>query len=425
MKVFKFGGASVKDSYAVRNLAKILNNYKDEDIVVVISAMDKITNALEDLLDSKMLKHENVEKKADQITAFHQEIINDLFPSDHPIHKEIGGLLSDLRTLASRKPDFHYDREYDQLVSFGEILSTRIIHEYLLQENITSTWLDARNVIKTDNTWRAARVDMMQSEYLISSVWESKGNRRQQLITQGFIGSDDRKRTTTLGREGSDFTAAVFAYALQAEEVVTWKDVPGLFNADPKRFERARQIKHISFRETIELSYYGAKIIHPNTIKPLQNKNIPLKVKSFLNPEDEGSVINHDTSYDGNMESYIIKSNQVLISMLSRDYEFITENSLSFIFAKFASYNMKINLMQNSAITFTACVDRDDEKIASLILDLRDRYHIRYNEELELLTIRNFNENIIGQLTKNKEILVEQRSRTTVQFVMKPEGIAE
>lgn len=421
MKVFKFGGASVRDANAVRNLAKILRNSLHEDLVVVVSAMDKITNALEDLLYSKMQQEADVKEKADHIAGFHKQIIRDLFPSDHTVHQDVDKLLMELKELAFREPDYHYDREYDQLVSYGEILSTRIIYEYLLQENISCIWLDARNVIKTDSSWRAARVDLVQSEYLISSLWHPQENKPQLILTQGFIGSDDRKRTTTLGREGSDFTAAVFGYALTAEEVVTWKDVPGLFNADPKLFEKARQIEHISFRETIELSYYGAKIIHPNTIKPLQNKSIPLKVKSFVNPEDKGSVINQDTSHDGIVESYIIKSDQVLISLLSRDYEFITENSLSFIFAKFASYNMKINLMQNSAITFTACVDRNDEKIASLILDLRSQYHIRYNEDLELLTIRHFNESIIEQLTKGKEILVEQRNRTTVQFVMKPE----
>ncbi|MFO8087346.1 MAG: aspartate kinase [Bacteroidales bacterium] len=420
MKVFKFGGASVQNAEAVRNLKEILRQEQEKELVVVVSAMDKITNALEALLAAKMNDSADVNVHLEKILHFHRAIAKELFAASHPFFQELDDLFSELRALAGEPPRYDYDREYDRLVCYGELLSSKIIHSYLQQEAVDSTWLDARQVIKTDRVYRAARVDLPQTSYLIQSVWKTDGAATKLLLSQGFIGSDDRNQPTTLGREGSDFTAAIFAYALDAEEVVTWKDVPGLFNADPNVFEHAERLEQISFRETIELSYYGAKIIHPNTIKPLQNKGIPLKVKSFLKPKDAGSVIDQDTTMDGQIPSYIIKSDQVLISMLSVDYAFITENSLSFIFAKFASYNLKINLMQNSAITFTACVDRNEEKIASLILDLKDRYSIRYNEELELLTIRHFNEDIICQLTQNKDILVEQRSRTTVQFVMKP-----
>lgn len=419
MKVFKFGGASVRNAEAVRNLGAILKAHKTEKLVVVISAMGKMTNALEGLLQSKMEADGEAEKRLTEIAAYHHQIAEQLFPQTHAVHGELNDILAELKDLALQEGIHHRDKEYDRLVCYGELLSTRIIHHFLLQEGLDNLWLDARKVIKTDDTHRAAKVDLVQSEYLINSVF-SELEKGQILLTQGFIGSNDRSVPTTLGREGSDFTAAIFGYALDAEEVVTWKDVAGLFNADPKQFQQARKIEHISYRETIELSYYGAKIIHPNTIKPLQNKSIPLKIQSFVNPDDKGSVINRDTEHDGLVESYIVKSDQVLISMLSRDYEFITENSLSFIFAKFAAYNLKINLMQNSAITFTACVDRDEDKIASLILELRSNYHIRYNEGVKLLTIRHFNDQIIEQLTRKQEILVEQRNRTTVQFVTRP-----
>lgn len=417
MKVFKFGGASVRNAEAVRNLSGIIKQTDEPKLVVVVSAMGKTTNALEELLHAKFNSDGTVAEKSAAIAEYHRKITADLFPGEHIIHNELAKLLKEMETVANEEVYFDYNREYDRLVSYGELLSTRIIHHYLKEEAVENAWLDARTLIRTDSNFRAARVDLLQSEFLITAALKEPHS--EVFLTQGFIGADDRSNTTTLGREGSDFTAAIFGYALDAEEVVTWKDVPGLFNADPKLFPAARCISQISFRETIELSYYGAKIIHPNTIKPLQNKNIPLKIKSFLNPEQTGSVINQDTSGDGNVESWIIKSGQVLISMLSREYEFITENSLAFMLAKFASYGLKINLMQNSAITFTACVDKDEDKIASLILELRDQYHIRYNENVELLTIRHFNENIINKLIQNREILVEQRNRTTVQYVMK------
>lgn len=417
MKVFKFGGASVRNAEAVKNLAGIIKHAKEPKLVVVVSAMGKTTNALEALLHAKFNNVATVAEKYSAIADYHREIASALFTRDHKIHKELEALLKEMETTANEDICFDYDREYDRLVSFGELLCSRIIHHYLKEEAVENTWLDARTLIRTDSNHRAARVDLLQSEFLITSAIKNQPN--NVFLTQGFIGADERSNTTTLGREGSDFTAAIFGYALNAEEVVIWKDVPGLFNADPKLFPAARCISQISFRETIELSYYGAKIIHPNTIKPLQNKNIPLKVKSFVNPEEAGSVINQDTSRDGSVESWIIKSEQVLISMLSREYEFITENSLAFMLAKFASYGLNINLMQNSAITFTACMDKDEDKIASLILELNDKYHIRYNENVELLTIRHFNESIINELINNREILVEQRNRTTVQYVMK------
>ncbi|MFO8053934.1 MAG: aspartate kinase [Bacteroidales bacterium] len=420
MKVFKFGGASVRNAEAVKNLSHILKQAAEPQLVVVVSAMDKITNALEQLLQSKMQEDGKTGTQFDAIASFHTEIANTLFPEEHKARGEIRSLLEALRSLALEAPAYTYNREYDRLVCYGEMLSSRIIHHFLTLEGINNTWLNAQNVIKTDSTFRAARVDMLQSEFLICSALQSGEMENHQLcLTQGFIGSDPEGNPTTIGREGSDYSAAIFAHALDAKEVVTWKDVPGLFNADPKLFRNASYIKHISFRETIELAYYGAKIIHPNTIKPLQNKNIPLKLKSFVNPRAEGSVINQDTSSDGQVESYIKKSKQVLISLLSKEYEFITESALSYIFAKFASFGLKINLMQNSAITFTACVDHDEDKIASLILELREAYHIRFNENVQLLTIRHYNQHIINTLVKEKEILVEQRNRTTVQYVIK------
>lgn len=424
MKVYKFGGASVKDAAAVRNMEKLLRESGESNLMIVVSAMGKITNAMEDLLRSKMDQDGLAQQKLSRISGFHRQVAQELFPVHHEVFEGLNDLIQKMQELALSEPYDYYDKEYDKLVSMGELLSSHLVHHYLKESGIANTLLNARNFIRTDDRHRAARVDLAQTEHLIRTLIGDKSGISEDRIylTQGFIGADDRKNPTTLGREGSDFTAALFAYALDGREVVTWKDVPGFFNADPKAFEQARCLNHISFREAIELAYYGAKIIHPNTIKPLQNKSIPLQVRSFIQPENTGSTVDNDTSDDGQMESYIVKEDQVLISMRSKEYEFITENSLSIIFGKFAAYNLKINLMQNSAITFTACVDRDEDKIASLIIDLRDDYYIRYNENVELLTIRHFNDEIINNLTSKKDILVEQRSRSTVQFIMKKDN---
>lgn len=424
MKVFKFGGASIKSAEAVKNLVSLLNREDDRQMIMVVSAMGKTTNALEDLLESKMQQDGKVAEKLKEIVDFHRNIAGKLFPEGHKAFDELKKEISSLEEIAMAAPRDGYDREYDRLVSRGELLSGCIIHHYLQESGISNTLMDARMLIKTDDNHRAARVDLRQTQHMVASLFagnneEGNDGKSRIILTQGFIGSDDRKNPTTLGREGSDYTAAIFAYTLDAENVVTWKDVPGFFNADPKAFEKARRLQHISFHETIELAYYGAKIIHPYTIKPLQNKSIPLYVRSFLEPAGKGTVVDSDASDDGQMEFYIIKDKQVLISLLSRDYEFIMENSLAFIFGKFAAYGIKINLMQNSAITFSACVERNEEQIASLILDLQDHYDIRYNENVQLLTIRHFNDRIIENLTAGREILVEQRSRSTVQFVMK------
>lgn len=418
MKVFKFGGASVRNGKAVKNLFAILQAEADKPLIVIVSAMGKTTNALETLLADKISGSNNVRKQIETIASNHKKITTDLFPVSHPAHKEVSTILSNLETIALEEVKFSYDREYDRLVCFGEHLSSTIIHHYLLYSGLDNVLVDAQKLIKTDSRYRHAQVDMEQAGFLIRSLVNSTPSGRL-IISQGFIGSDDHGYPTTLGREGSDYTAAIFAHALNASEVVTWKDVEGIYNADPNVFPEASPIPHVSFRETIELAYYGAKIIHPKTIKPLQNKNIPLKVKSFINPEATGSIINRDTTNDGQSGSYIVKPRQVLISLLSKDYDFINESRLSWLIAKFAAYGIKVNLMQNSAITFTACVDHNEEKIATLILELEDSFFIRYNEGVHLLTIRHYSEDLMQKLTCGKSVLAEQRNRTTVQYVLK------
>ncbi len=418
MRVFKFGGASVRNAQAVKNLFKILEAGGSNPLIVIVSAMGKTTNALEELLAAKISGDGKILEKLQAISSTHLEITSHLFPQSHPAHKQVNALLNNLKALALEKVIFPYDREYDRLVCFGEHLSSIIIHHYLLFCGMDNVLADAHQLIKTDDRYRRARVDTEQTGFLIRSMVKTTPP-QSLILSQGFIGSTDQGYPTTLGREGSDYTAALFAHALDAQEVVTWKDVEGIYNADPNVFPNACPIPHVSFRETIELAYYGAKIIHPKTIKPLQNKDIPLKVKSFLNPKATGSIINRDTSQDGQSGSYIIKPHQVLVSLLSKDYDFINEHRLSWLISKFAAYGIRVNLMQNSAITFTACVDHNEEKIATLILELEDSFYIRYNEGVHLLTIRHYSEDLIRELTRSKSILAEQRNRTTVQYVMK------
>lgn len=419
-KIFKFGGASVKDANAVKNVGNVIRLFND-DLVVVISAMGKTTNALEKVVESYLNKDGKATENLQLIKDYHFTILNDLFEHKaHPIFTDIHNTFVEIEWEIEDEPQRDYDYVYDQIVSVGEVLSTKIVSAYLNENGIHNTWLDIRNVIQTDNTYRNARVDWKLTEELAQKNIMPLLNKTGQsiIITQGFIGSSSELFTTTLGREGSDFTAGILAYCLNAQSVTIWKDVPGMLNADPKWFDDTEKLNNISYHEAVELAYYGASVIHPKTIKPLHNKNIPLYVKSFVSPDHDGTVINENTTEDSLIPSFIFKMDQVLISISAKDYSFILEDNLSEIFGLFSQLGVKINLMQNSAISFSVCVDFDAQKTMKLIDALKKDYKVLYNEGLELVTIRHYDDQTIKRVTENKKILVEQKSRNTARFVM-------
>lgn len=420
MKVFKFGGASVKNAEAVKNVESVIKLFND-DLVVVISAMGKTTNGLEKVVESYLNKDGKTLEYLQEVKDFHFNILNDLFTDkNHHIFTEIHNTFVEIEWEIEDEAVREYDYVYDQIVSVGEMLSTKIVSAYLNENGTKNTWLDVRNVIQTDNNYRNAKVDWELTEQFAKKEIQAKFDKGQNvIITQGFIGSSSELFTTTLGREGSDFSAGILAYCLNAESVTIWKDVPGMLNADPKWFDVTEKLNNISYHEAVELAYYGASVIHPKTIKPLHNKNIPLYVKSFVNPKEEGTIIDKNTTEDSKIPSFIFKMNQVLISISAKDYSFIMEDSLSHIFGLFSDKGVKINLMQNSAISFSVCVDFDNQKTLPLIEELRKEYKVLYNDNLELVTIRHYDEKTIERVTKNKEIIVEQKSRNTGRFVMK------
>jgi len=421
MKVFKFGGASVKDAQAVKNVGKVIQQF-DDKLVIVISAMGKTTNTLEKLVNAYYFKQGNVAAILEETKAFHFSIINELFENKkHPIYTDIHNTFVEIEWEIEEEPQRSYDYVYDQIVSVGELLSTKIVSAYLNEEHLTNTWLDVRSVIQTDNTYRNANINWKLTEQLALELFAKNKalSTSNYIVTQGFIGASSENFTTTIGREGSDFTAAILAYCLNAESVTIWKDVPGMLNADPKWFDDTQQLNHISYHEAVELAYYGATVIHPKTIKPLQNKKIPLLVKSFLDPNQKGTLVDGNTAEDELIPSFIFKMQQVLISISAKDYSFIVEDNLSQIFSQLSAHKITVNMMQNSAISFSICVDFNPFTTYQFIEELQKEYQVLYNENLELVTIRHYDAATIERVTANKQILVEQKSRNTARFVMK------
>lgn len=419
MKVFKFGGASVNSADAVRNMAQVVQSHlESKPLMVVVSAMGKTTNLLEKLVPgSADVSSANALRK--QLEVYHLDIAKSLIPNDKTIIKKIQDLLHQLdNTIVSLQPDAaHYNYNYDQVVSFGEIISTTIIAEYLNHLGINTLWSDARQLIQTDNHYREGRVDWQASEtatktLLADSITYSV------ILTQGFIGGTVDHKTTTLGREGSDYSAAILAYCLNAESVTIWKDVPGFLNADPKFFADTAKISQIPYNEAIELAYYGASVIHPKTVKPIQNKGIPLFIRSFITPEAEGSSIGDYKTIVPETPLYIFKNNQILLSILPRDYSFIAEDNLQVIFGILSKIGIRVNLMQNSALSFSICIDNNPQLINPLIEELKSMFRVRYNENLQLITIRYYTQEVIDSIVANRPILLEQRSRTTEQLIV-------
>lgn len=416
MNVYKFGGASVKDADGVKNLFKIINTQK-ENLIIVVSAMGKMTDALEVLCRAYFGKTGEIFSAFQTIKDFHRQIIDDLFgPSTTEIDRLVQRLYDELQDILDSDPSLSYDYEYDRIICFGELLSTTIIAHYLEKQGRKAKFVDIRKCLITDQNYRNACVNLELSSQLCRKTFTFQDT--FMYITQGFIAGTTTNQTTTLGREGSDYTAALLANLLDAENVTIWKDVPGIMNADPKLYENTEIIDKLSYKEAIELSNCGAKVIHPKTIKPLQNKGIPLYVRSFLYPESHGSVIREMDEKLKLPPIYIDKGDQLLLTLTPRDFSFIAEEKLSRIFATLAKYKLRLNLMQNSAITFSFCIDYNEAIFENFIQELHDEYEVLYNKDVRLLTIRHYNEDIIQKLTADRTVLVEQRSRLTARFVV-------
>ena len=426
VSVFKFGGASVKDARSVANVKAILEKYNADKIAVVVSAMGKTTNAFEKVWKSINEKNRiQAGEELKQIEDFHLAIVEELFPENAlKIKIAIQKILEIPKDAIEGKINGKPDYIYDQIVSCGELLSSTIVSHYLNANDTSNQWFDARTIIKTDYHFRSAHVDwpktQLQVEQTLQSFFQLGDSKIA--VTQGFIGGADSLNTTTLGREGSDYSAAILAFALNANQVLIWKDVPGVLNADPKFFPEAEKLDEISYKEAIELAYYGASVIHPKTLQPLQNKKIPLWVKSFKSPEEKGTLIHENTAFDSSRPSFIIKHNQRLISLATKDFSFIVEEHLSEIFHLFAQHKVTINMMQNSAINFSVSVDDDLLRLNALVEELSGKYTIRFNTGLDLLTIRHYDKPTRKKLTANKSILMEQRTRNTYRVVLKEES---
>ncbi len=421
MKVFKFGGASVKDSAAVQNVSKLLARFTGEKLTVVVSAMGKSTNKLEEIVHALVKRDKNLfDTNLEELMQFHLEILGELFVEKHfKVYQQIDETLEIIAKKYNEPIPENKAFLYDQIVSLGEVLSSYILAAYLQEEGHKAKWMDARKLIRTNSTFQEGKVDWKKTEELINCDFSPLFDNDDILVTQGFIGHTAEGVTTTLGREGSDYTAGIFAYCTNSESVTIWKDVPGMLNADPKYFNNTIKLDSISFKEAIELSYYGASVIHPKTIQPLQKKNIPLYVKSFLNPDAEGTIIQQSTEKDNLVPSFIIKKDQILFSFTTKDFSFIVEENLSDIFDKLTKANVTMNLMQNSALDFSILVDSKKVNIEEFTSIFSNDYHVKYNSSLELATIRHYNEATIAQLIENKEVLLEQKTRHTVRLVLK------
>ena len=416
MRIFKFGGASVKDAAGVRNLARVLEHTGTEETFLVVSAMGKMTNAMEGVVDAYFRDQKALPGALEAVREYHLEIIRELFPSmGHAVHARVEGLFEEVRGFLAWNKSPKYNFVYDQVVGYGELLSTTIVSAYLNECGMQNEWLDVRDYIKTDSNFRDVRVNWERTQEALGGL---AGNSRLYL-TQGFLGSDENNFTTTLGREGSDYSAAIIAYCLNAASVTIWKDVPGVLNADPRYFSEARLLDHISYQEAIELAFYGASVIHPKTLQPLQRKEIPLHVKSFLNPGDPGTTVGKGVPIQPEVPCFILKKDQVLMKLFSLDFSFIVEENISELFRLLHDHRMKVDLIQNSAISFSVCFDNRFGRLPELLQQLKGRYKVVHQEGVSLYTIRHFNHEAIESLQNGREILLEQRSRETVQLVVK------
>ena len=416
MRIFKFGGASVKDADGIHNMYRVLEQTGHENTLIVVSAMGKTTNAIEKLIEVYFEDSQKTESQLSEVIDYHLGIMNEIFDyPKHEVYDEVKRRFDHLRIFLKNNKSPHYSFVYDQVVSTGELVSTTIITHYLNSKGISADWLDARECIQTDARYRDANVDWTRTEVAINELVSPN----LLYITQGFIGSDENNFTTTLGREGSDYTAAIFAYCLNGNSVTIWKDVPGVLNADPRHFESTQLLHHISYQEAIELAFYGASVIHPKTLQPLQRKEIPLHVKSFINPNDKGTKVSKGVATDPHVPCFIVKNDLALICLSSLDFSFIIEKNISDIFAMLHKHKMKVDLIQNSAISFSVCVFDKFNKMEELLHELSGRFQVDHTADVSLYTIRHFQAESADFLLRKHELLLEQRTQETMQLVMR------
>jgi aspartate kinase len=419
MEVFKFGGASVKDAEAIKNVGNILLSTQERPLVIVISAMGKTTNALEAVIKAHYSDPTKLNQLVEELKSYHEKIAKELMPgSEESLLNDLHDLWVELNWIIEDQPHPDYNYHYDQIIVYGELASTKIVSAYLEFQKIGHQWLDARSFIKTDSEFREARIQWEATQSAVDSIIRPALLNHGMVITQGFIGSTPYNESTTLGREGSDYTAAVLAYALDASLVTIWKDVPGIMTADPKRFENVARLEEISYREAIEMTYYGAKVIHPKTIKPLQNKDIPLFVRPFDHPTLFGTKI---CSTESNFlpPIIVVEPEQVLLKIATRDFSFVAEDHLSEIFDHIASHRIKVNMMRNTAVSFIICIKNEADKLEKLTNDLQHSFHISVVEDLDLITVRHANQGVLDQLRKGKEIVLEEKFGDTDRMVVK------
>ena len=414
MKIFKFGGASIRDAAGVKNVTHILQSEGPNNMIVVISAMGKNTNAFEEVIDAYYNKTDKLSEKLGIVEDFHKNLMAGLFEQDHKIYKEIDVLLGELSWFLARNTSQRFNYVYDQIVCFGELLSTKIVSAYLTKIGVENNWFDVRNYIKTDSNYRDAKVDWDLTQDLINTKLDpSKLN-----ITQGFIAANDTENTTTLGREGSDYTAGIFAYCLAAENVTIWKDVPGVLNADPRVFQETMLLEQISYEEAIEMAFYGASVIHPKTLQPLERKEIPLLVRSFINPKGAGTSVTKGTNLVPLTPCFIVKKDQILVSISALDFSFMVENNLSYIFQKLHDYQLKVNLIQNSAISFSVCIDNKFKNFDAFYNVLKKEFKIEVHKGVDLYTVRHFNDKAVASIEEKGKSLLTQVNKKTIQIVL-------
>jgi aspartate kinase len=416
MLVFKFGGASVRDRDAIRNVAKIVADEHD-NLVIVVSAFGKTTNALEKVLKYWIKGDPVFSDLLDEIHRYHETAVAELGIKGSEVSVNIANSFAKLKEYLAERSRGNYDFEYDQVVSYGEIWSTIIVAGFLKQELSDVVWIDIRGNLLTDDRYRDANILWNESRLRLRKIFDF--TRERIYVTQGFIGSTISGQTTTLGREGSDYTAAIIANMLDAEKVVVWKDVPGILNADPKWLPDAKKLDEISYKEAVEMTFSGAKIIHPKTIKPLHNKSIPLHVKSFVNPGESGTIIKADAELKEQMPVFIRKEDQLLLSILPKDFSFAMGENLSRIFSSFKLHGIRVNLVEASAVSIDVCIDDERPKVESLITDLNHEFTIVYNERVEMLSIRHYTSVSVLRITTGRDILLEQRTRSTVRYVVR------
>lgn len=416
MKVFKFGGASVKDAAGVRNISTVLKQEGCDKTIVVISAMGKMTNAIEEVAKSYFNQTKEIAQNINFIKSYHENIIKDLF-GDNSIAtlNDIELFYIEMSGFMMMNKSTNYNYIYDQIVSYGELISTKIVSNYLNDIGVENQWIDVRNFIKTDTNYRDPLVNWKTTQENISNNL----NVEKLTITQGFLGSTEHGLTTTLGREGSDYTAAIFAYCLDAESVTIWKDVPGVLNADPRHFEETTLLKQISYTEAIEMAFYGASVIHPKTLKPLQNKNIPLFVRSFIDITKKGTSVSKGAVLEPFVPCFIVKKNQILISISALDFSFMVEYNISDIFKLLHEFQLKVNMIQNSAISFSVCVDDNFNNFEKFLEELKSKYLVSFDSDLTLYTVRHFDEQALNKIEDNREVLLKQLNKETVQIVVK------